>query len=43
MYGATVDNPDKHFLGWVGEVDPDALFDSGKAWAISIVRRSAEH
>ena len=40
VYGATPDNPEKHFLGWLGEVDPDALFASGDAWGISIVRRS---
>jgi hypothetical protein len=41
VYGATADNPEKHFLGWLGEVDPDALFASGEAWGISIVRRTA--
>jgi hypothetical protein len=25
-------------IGWLGEVDPDALFDSGAAWGIQIVR-----
>jgi hypothetical protein len=40
VYGATADNPEKHFLGWFGEVDPDLLFASGEAWGISIVRRS---
>jgi hypothetical protein len=39
VYGATQDNPEKHFLGWLGDVDPDALFDSGEAWGISIIRR----
>lgn len=39
VYGATADDPEKHFLGWADEVDADALFDSGKAWGISIVRR----
>jgi hypothetical protein len=38
VYGATADDPDRHFLGWVGEVDPDLLFESGAAWGISIVR-----
>jgi hypothetical protein len=41
VYGATVDNPEKHFLGWLGDVDPDELFTSGKAWGISIVRTGA--
>ena len=39
VYGATDDNPEKHFLGWLGEVDPDELFESGAAWGLSVVRR----
>ena len=39
VVGATAENPEKHFIGWLGEVDPDVLFASGKAWGISIVRR----
>ena len=39
VYGATAEDPEKHFLGWADEVDADALFDSGAAWGISIVRR----
>jgi hypothetical protein len=39
VIGCTEDDPEKHFLGWVGEVDPDELFASGAAWGISIVRR----
>jgi len=42
VHGSTPADPAKHFIGWLGEVDPDALFASGKAWGISIVRRSAE-
>jgi hypothetical protein len=42
VYGSTEDNPEKHFLGWADEVDPDKLFDSGRAWGISVVRRAAE-
>jgi hypothetical protein len=41
VYGSTEDNPEKHFLGWVEEVDPDELFESGTAWGISIVRKRA--
>jgi hypothetical protein len=41
VYGATADNPEKHFLGWLGDVDPDELFASGRAWGISVVRRAA--
>jgi len=39
VYGSTEDGPERHFLGWVGEVDPDELFASGKAWGITVVRR----
>ncbi len=38
VYGATADNRQAHFLGWVGEVDPDKLFASGKAWGLSVRR-----
>jgi len=41
VYGATEDDPSKHFLGWVDEVDPDELFASGAAWGISVIRRPA--
>jgi hypothetical protein len=37
--GCTPDDPERHFLGWEGEVDPDALFASGAAWGIRLVRR----
>ena len=40
VYGSTADDSSKHFLGWLGEVDPDELFDSGAAWGISVVRRA---
>lgn len=39
MYGATADEPERHFLGWLGEVDTDQLFASGAAWGITVVRR----
>jgi len=38
VYGSTDDRPDRHFLGWRDEVDPDELFDSGRAWGITVVR-----
>jgi hypothetical protein len=38
VYGATEDEPERHFLGWRDEVDPDELFASGKAWGITVVR-----
>jgi hypothetical protein len=41
VYGSTDDDPETHFIGWVGDVDPDALFDSGEAWGIQIVRRKS--
>jgi hypothetical protein len=41
VYGSTADDETKHFLGWLDEVDPDELFASGKAWGLSVVRRSA--
>ena len=33
--------PERHFLGWLGEVDPDELFASGAAYGITVVRRAA--
>jgi hypothetical protein len=41
VYGSTPDQPERHFIGWLGEVDPDALFESGRAWGLSVVRRPA--
>jgi len=38
VFGATDDDPEKHFLGWVGEIDADELFESGKAWGLSVRR-----
>jgi hypothetical protein len=40
VYGSTADEPERHFLGWLDDVDPDRLFKSGTAWGITIVRRS---
>lgn len=39
VYGSTVDDAERHFLGWLGEVDPDELFAAGTAWGITVVRR----
>jgi hypothetical protein len=39
VYGATTDNPERHFIGWLDDVDPDRLFASGAAWGLSVVRR----
>jgi hypothetical protein len=41
VYGSTADEPERHFLGWVGDVDPDELFASGRAWGITVVRKAA--
>jgi hypothetical protein len=38
VYGSTEDDPERHFIGWRDEVDPDQLFASGKAWGITVVR-----
>jgi hypothetical protein len=39
VYGSTQDAPDRHFIGWLGDVDPDALFAAGRAWGITVVRQ----
>ena len=39
--GSTADDPERHFLGWADEVDAYALFASGDAWGIRLVRRSS--
>jgi hypothetical protein len=41
VYGATAENPEPHLIGWIPDVDPDELFDSGKAWGLRVVRRRA--
>jgi hypothetical protein len=40
VYGSTDDDPEQHFLGWLGDIDPDELFASGAAWGLKTVRRS---
>ncbi|MGI8606667.1 MAG: hypothetical protein ACR2L0_05865 [Gaiellaceae bacterium] len=39
VYGSTPDDPERHFIGWLDDVDPDRLFASGKAWGITVVLR----
>ncbi|MEO8290532.1 MAG: hypothetical protein ABI649_05995 [Gaiellaceae bacterium] len=39
VYGSTPDNEDKHFIGWLDDVDPDELFAKDKAWGLTVVRR----
>jgi hypothetical protein len=41
VYGSTDAQRERHFLGWLGEVDPDELFASGAAYGITVVRRAA--
>jgi hypothetical protein len=38
VFGSTDDQPEPHFLGWLADVDPDELFSSGKAWAVTVRR-----
>jgi hypothetical protein len=38
VYGSTADQPERHFIGWREDVDPDELFASGEAWGITLVR-----
>ena len=38
VYGSTEADPERHFLGWLGEVDPDELFAKGDAWGLAVVR-----
>jgi hypothetical protein len=39
VYGSTANEPETHFIGWRDDVDPDALFASGDAWGLQVVRR----
>ena len=39
VYASTEDDPERHFVGWADEIDPDELFASGRAWGIQVVRR----
>lgn len=41
VFGSTPDDPEKHFIGWRDDVDPDELFASGQAWGLSVARRPA--
>lgn len=40
VYGSTTERPERHLLGWIPEVDPDELFESGAAYGITVVRRT---
>ena len=37
VYGATEDEPERHLIGWLPDVDPDELFAAGKAWGLTVV------
>ena len=41
VYGSTHDDPEPHFIGWLADVDPDELFESGRAWAVTVRRIAA--
>jgi len=38
VFGCTEDDPEPHFLGLLGQVDPDELFTSGAAWGVTVRR-----
>ena len=42
VYGSTDDEPESHFIGWADEVDADALFESDRAWGLSVRLRPAD-
>ena len=42
VYGSTREEPERHFIGWLGDVDPDELFASGEAWGLTVVRQAKE-
>ena len=42
VFGSTAADPEKHFIGWRDDVDPDKLFASGEAWGLSVVRRPVD-
>ena len=39
VYGSTPAEPERHFIGWLDDVDPDELFARGDAWGLTVVRR----
>ena len=38
VFGSSEDDPEPHFIGWLGDVDPDELFASGAAWGLTVRR-----
>jgi len=41
VFGSTASEPEKHFIGWRDDVDPDELFETGEAWGLTVSRRRA--
>ena len=39
VYGSTRERPERHFIGWREDVDPDALFEAGDAYGLVVVPR----
>ncbi len=42
MFGHTVNDPQPHFLGWLGELDPDKRFATAAAWGVTVRRVAAD-
>ena len=42
VFGSTADDPEKHFIGWADEVNADQLFASGRAWGLSVRRKTTK-
>ena len=42
VYGSTESAPERHFIGWRDDVDPDVLFATGEAWGITVVQVRAD-
>lgn len=40
VFGSTDDQPERHFIAWRDDVDPDELFAAGDAWGLQVVRIS---
>ena len=38
VFGSTQEDSPARFLGWADEVDAEELFESGRAWGISLRR-----
>jgi hypothetical protein len=43
VYGSTDEEAESHFLGWAEDVDADELFESGRAWGISLRRLAVKN